>query len=390
MLERFKRWLRQEDDVSKVIMLTDVTSARTDDLCGRAYWYSTLEGGRGIVPKSEVIAQRVLQETFTDLRTLTTLSEADLSADNMEVAVNEILGMLSPEDKRDRASMELLYRRLGWLVAFALYQEPYLRRAYETIPIAPEILLSHDSLRVKVETGRVLRYRNCKEVVYRSYIPTSFISARWRGQWQKSAQPHIEMKAVEEAIGKKVDAMQVMGLAKGFYSRPGNMGLSHPYVLGHYHAATKEWSHNYMIGKGDGWVERPIWEYEEGLVNWVLKCGREVADAQFPLTTRITYKQEVLDAWLAHRVHRERAILGMTADCHANLHLRNVHFPQNTLSCTPLFGEPCPYDWLCWTMKPGANPFGAGFVPNPLSLSTGVIPADDDMPEEYLEGEVIA
>lgn len=369
--------------MSKAILMTDLTAAATDDLCGRRFWYARLEGGRGIQSKGDVIASHILNESLTDLRTVAAMADTDLSADNMEAAVQELLSGLSEEDKKDRAAMELLYRRLGWLVAYALFEEPYLRRTFETIPIEPEIAFVHDNLFVKMATGRVLQYRIAREVIYRTYVPTSFISGRWRGIWPRTASIHLELKAVEKAIGRKVEAVQVMGLAKGFYSRPGNLGLSHPYVLGYYHAKDNAWTHNYMIGKGEGWRERPVWEYEDGLVNWVMKCGRDVAETQFPLTGHIAFNPSILDGWLAHRVHRERAILGAAADCHGNHFLRNVWFPQNTSACTPMLGDPCPYENLCWgSLREGDSTLASGaFIANTLP------PTDSS---ETIEGAVIA
>jgi hypothetical protein len=50
--------------------------------------------------------------------------------------------------------MELLYRRLGWMNAFALFIEPGIRRLYLTIPMDEEITLDRAPLSVKVRPGQ--------------------------------------------------------------------------------------------------------------------------------------------------------------------------------------------------------------------------------------------
>lgn len=342
--------------MARPIYMTDLTAAFIDDRCGRQYWYRELEGGRGIMRREDVIPDQILSATYSDLHTLQILDEDDLTAPALAIVVGDLVEGLSAADRANEALMRLFYRRLGWIAAWGLYFEGIVRRCYDTIPLPETIMFERDPLKIKITPGRLLRGKGGKQVTYRTFQPTPIVTALWKGTLPYQLRPYIEAMAVQDETGIGIDQIQVVSLATG---RPYEGGLTHPYVTAYHKEGTQEWNHNFLLAKGPEWKTRPVWEYGAGVVAWVLKCGLDVANAQFSYSNSFSPLAKVVDAWVARRLHRERTILGMAGDAHGNHHLRNQHFPMNTTACAPLFEEKCPYTTLCWCHGTVLNPLAS-------------------------------
>jgi hypothetical protein len=170
---------------------------------------------------------------------------------------------------------------------------------------------------------------------------------------------HIGIAAAQEEIEQKVSFGQVMGLMKGYYS---DGRLHHPYVWGYYNHREDKWSHEYQ--RGMDWVPMPVWEYKGGLIEWVKRCGEEVAAGQFPLSPPIFLNHRMLDEWVQRRLRRQRQIRNVKAVCQQDLAKRAIHFERITRSCRPPFGDPCPYLLACHNASVESNPTGTGqYVP---------------------------
>lgn len=365
--------------MAKFIYMSDLAAASVDDLCGRRYWYREMEGGRGIMRKEHVIPEQILAATLHDLHTLQSIPEGDLEVLALNTYIEDMEQTLTSADREDVTLMRLFYRRLGWLAAWAIYHEGITRHVYETVPLPEEITFVRDPLKVKVRVGRLLRARGSKEVVYRTFEPTPVVTQRWKGSIGYSIRPYIEAQAVMDETGIGIDHIQVQGLLTGH--QVGD-SISHPYVTVYRNPDTLEWSHNFLYGKSGEWEEKHLWDYPGGVMAWVLKCGLDVANAQFTLGPPLTPMHKMVEAWVARRLHRERQILGAASDSHTNYHLRNQHFPMNTTACSPLFEEKCPYTNLCWCQGTILNPLANGpYVPRPPLMVTT---------PEVLEGVVVA
>src|SRR4051812_38330105 len=109
----------------KMLFYEDRSAAETDDRCGMRYWWNRLEGGKGIVPKEEPLALLLGRETHLDLAQVAQME--DISPAVIQEAINDILKDITEEDKQFQKKMELVYRRVGWLAAFALFIEPGIR-----------------------------------------------------------------------------------------------------------------------------------------------------------------------------------------------------------------------------------------------------------------------
>jgi hypothetical protein len=156
-------------------------------------------------------------------------------------------------------------------------------------------------------------------------------------------------------LEESVKFAQVMGLIKGD-TRSGR--LSHPYVWGW--KRSSDWSTSYKAG----WDPTPVWEYPGGIVRWVQLCGEEVAASQFPHSYPVMRNDKEIDEWVSRRLHRQRVIRLVEAECQTDLEMRNIHFEKRTRSCRPAFGDACEFLLACKNAAVEANPLGSGeYVP---------------------------
>ena len=351
---------------NRVSFLTDLNEYETDMACGMKLWYTKCEGGYGVVPKESVLANRVLHETHNDLRNVAEME--DLSVAAIQDGVGAVLDGLTEDDKKNVKMMEVLYRRLGWFAAWALFIEPKLREVYDNVPIDPWVYLDRDPLWVTVEPDRVLRNRSTKEVVYWEYIPTTVLTRKWLETWEKQPRPQVGMAAVREHHRMVVNYAQIRALAKGFIDYKGK--LIHPYVYGKFNKNTGEFVKTSYTGTMVGFEEKPIWEYKNGIVQWVLACGEETAHAQFSCGPRIDPEPQILVDWVAQRLNRERTINAHRDICQTNRHLRSINFVKNPGTCNPLYGDECQYKDLCYDKSYGDVSKNDGFVPTIIPMQS--------------------
>lgn len=340
-----------EQTTAKPEYYLDRSGADLDDKCPMAFWLNRYEGGLGLVATDDPIALKIGDVTHQDLAAVAQME--DISAPTIDKIIREILAPLTDDDKKIQKRMELIYRRLGWLAAFALYIEPKIREDYETIHVEDEMVLDRDPLFVAFTPDRLLRKRSTGEIQYREYKTTISASQKWLHSWFFSIQMHISLAGVSEEIKQKVAFAQVMGLMKG--NDQGDR-LSHPYVWAWWNSTSNEWTHDYTRARSAAWVPMPVWEYPFGLVDWVLKCGSEVALAQFPMSPPIFLNERMLQEWVDRKTRRMRTV-GLVEKLAVHDRLtRLTFFERKQLHCRPAFGDPCPYLKACWNAEVEANP----------------------------------
>lgn len=354
------------------IFITDLRSSEMDDACGMRYWLNAFEGGRGMVKKEQVVPDAILEATKGDLRMLASME--DISEGAIQACVDDILSGLSADDKKDFAKMELLYRRLGWFAAFALYVEPELREKWETISIDEQIILDRDPLWVVCTPDRLLRNKASGEIVYREYMPMphSLTNQKWLHAWLYNPRLHVGMAAVNDHLEKHgppstIAYGEVMGMSKGWMSQADGK-LSHPYVRGYYNPENVEWTHSaaqLSTVNGGHWETIPVWDFPGGIIAWVKLCGEGVAKQQFGMSPAVILNEDMVHEWVARRIHRERQI-NITKDIsHINTYLRQINFERRTFQCYLPNGDVCPYLKACWHPEVGKEPFKSGeYVPN--------------------------
>lgn len=357
--------------VMPTVYVTDVQEAEVDDVCPRRTWFSRFEGGNGILSRDTLLSDLMVAETHKDLRFLKGM--ADISPEAVQMQVDNIRAGLTGEDTLEVKKMELLYRRLGWFAAYALYVEPGMRALYEDIPVEFEVPLDHDPFWVMVKPDRVVRNRVNGEVTYLEYVPMppGPNHRKWLEQWTFNARLHLGMAAVEDSVkfqgkGIYVTDGQVMGLNEGYFSSFDGK-LCHPYVWGYYNRTTTQWSAAFKP-EAEGFKMTPVWEFPGGIVGWVQLCGSTTAAHQFPYSPAVELDNRLVDEWVSRRLHRERTIGSMRDVCDKNDHLRKIHFERRTGQCVPIIGPKCPYQAVCWSAK-GSSEVAAKYIEN-------IIPVD--------------
>lgn len=341
--------------MSKVLYLTDRSACETDDDCGQKYWWNRKHGRRGIVSVDESFYLTIGKETHEDLAMVAEMP--DISPEALDKVIAPLLDSLQAEDISRQTSMEALYRRLGWLVAFGLYIEPGIRATYEPVQLEDEIVLDRTPLWVAVTPDRVLRHRETGRLIYREYKTTITAGKKWEDSWPYSVQLHVGLKAIEEELDEQLAYAQIMGLMKGnTYNSDGR--LTHPYVWAWFNEGAGIWSNEYQ--RSTGWAPRPVWEYPGGLVEWVQLCGPGVAAQQFPHSRPIVLNEHIVNDFVASRLHREREIADVTLQCHISETERAKYFRKKMKTCRPAWGDACPYLSACWNATIGQDPLKSG------------------------------
>lgn len=350
--------MRIGSSVSSIIYLEDRSGAETDDVCGMKYWWNRLEGGGGITPKEDALALRIGAEIHNDLLTISKMTEEQLYPANIQLAVDEILAALTDEDKRDRKHMEILYRRLGWFVAFALFIEPRIRERYNTLYSEDELILDRDPLWVPITPDRILEDKLTKQIEYREYKSALRADPKWQHSWLYAIQMHLGIKVVEEELNRKVAFGQVMGLLKGSESYSDHH-LVHPFVWGYMSTKSGKWSSETM--RTAEWIGMPVWEYEAGVVRYIQDVvGKEGSLRIFPMSPPVFLNERMLDNWIDRRRFRQKQIATVKDVCKTDLTARSTFFEMRTRNCRPPFGDPCAYVKCCWNASIGADPLGSG------------------------------
>lgn len=344
------------------VFTTDVTASEMDDNCGMKFWLSKYESGRGIIKQDAVVGHLLDTQIHDDLALVAQLE--DISAPNIQRMIDEIISHLTATDKQEIPKMELLYRRLGWLAAFALYMEPDIRANYENLPIDPALVLDKEPLWVITYPDRLLRSRVEKSlVVYREYVSVAPGQSmeRWMQSWQYNIRLHVGLAAAQQTLQDptmKPSYGQIMGLSTGYRSLM-DTRLVHPYVWGWYCKEKEEWTNN-TSNRAGSWVKMPVWDFPGGVVEWVKMCGRGIGVAQFPMSSPVYLNKEVLEGWTSRRLHREREIQEISKSAHLNKHLRTVYFGQTTNQCYPMSGNVCPFVHACWDREGSKAPLKSG------------------------------
>ena len=332
------------------IILTDRTTGEVDNQCGMKRWWYKEEGGTGIVPMREEEFNEVGREIHEDFARLHRGEPFNLLVGEVATALVDVV---------DQILLERSYRRMGWIAAYGLYHLDREREAGEDLLIEHELILARDPLWIACQPDRVWRRFSDGRVIYRELKSCGRMSRGWVDHWPKAIQLHIGMKALEEEFpfySGLIGQGEVMGLMKGDYKYG---KLWHPYVWA-YWVEPDEWI---PMGQGQGrrgLTPRPVWEYNGGIIEWVKKCGPEIALAQFPFSAPIYLDDRLLEAYVAARTFREREARRFKVKAQTDLECRNRHFKPNFDQCIPVVGLQCPYLDACHNATVNANPLGSG------------------------------
>ena len=109
-----------------------------------------------------------------------------------------------------------------------------------------------------------------------------------------------------------------------------------------------------------GLTPRPVWEYDGGILEWVSKLGKEVADTQFAFSPPIFLNERLLDDLVRARTRREQLISIVRSGCQTNPDLRAIHFEPRFSECSPAIGSPCAYLAACHNETINRDPIRSG------------------------------
>lgn len=350
-------------------LVTNLDEIELDQTCSMRFWWKEREAATGLLRKELVVPDAILQSTHDDLAALAAMK--DIRPVAITAAVDDILNGLSLEQQRNLRHLELLYRRLGWFAAFALYIEPLLRENYETIPLDDLLTYVRDPLWVVVRPGRLLRSRDTNQIIYRAYefMPPGMNHRSWLQKWYFKAKLHLEIQTVNDFLAgeRKVDHGEVQGLPLGYRSMADG-ALSHPYVYGWRNKVTGTWiSSVASVTTPSEWERKGIWEYPAGLVKWVQFVGPSQIDAYFPVSPPTLLNSPILQFWTERVRRRFQTIRNTTPSAHVDPKLRNMLFARNQDECRKDDGSVCPYLECCWNEQIGAMPLrnSVSYIPNP-------------------------
>ena len=362
---------KQAQSGSRVVYLTDVSQVETDDTCRMRYWFRHQEGGKGILNKETVVSQLLDTEIHNDLRSLSRMD--NISPLAIQDLINDVLSHLTLEDKQDTGKMELLYRRLGWFAAFAIYREPTIRATYDTLPSDEAFILDKDPLWVVAYPDRIVKDKQTGEIAYWEYVQMGpgLTQERWKQGWHYNIRLHVGLAAAAANLDKDQtpSVAHAIGIGRGFHSLLDHR-LCHPYVYGYRNPITREWAATIDNRQG-AWEKQPVWDFPEGIVAWVRLCGEHTAKGQFQMSPPVTLNKDILDHWCAHRVHREREITHIKTISAANFHIRAVYFPMAPAQCYPALEPTCPFITACWDPKVSAMPLKSGQFVSALPTDIG-------------------
>jgi hypothetical protein len=310
----------------------------------KRWWYKE-EGGTGMVPVKEAAYYKQGREIHSDLSRL-------LLGESLE-SVLEGLGSIPTQDQ---TLWEPHVRRIGWVVAFALYTLPSILTRYEVVSSENELILERGRLWVANTSDVVLRDKLDGRLVVWDFKTVKILSAGWFASWVTAIQLQILIRAVVEELGEPVKWAQIMGLTKG---RETGGKLRHPYVWA-YSDGEDKWSSDWK----SGWDLRPTFEYPGGVRAWVEQLGEEVARSQFPTSQPVFSNERLLSRLLRRRLVREAEVERVREASQRSVAVRERYFEPRYSQCRPSFGDPCPFLLACHDADIGRDPIGSGvFVP---------------------------
>jgi hypothetical protein len=326
-------------------LLTDRTTIETDQKCGMARWWYKEEAASGIVPAEEAAY-------YKDGRDSHAAAELLVTGERVEDVLRSF-----PLSGDNQLTLESQTRLQGWIAGLGRFIFPLLLEGAEILMVEKELCLQRDPLWIACKPDLVIRNKQGQIIVI-DYKSTGRVSKGWVDYWPLAVQHHINLKAVEEELGEKPAYGQVIGLYKGEwkYGR-----LNHPYVWAYGDASRPdEWATDYPEAKKRGLTNRPLWEYNAGILHWVERLGFEEARGVFPFSAPIFLNERLLEDLITARTRREEEVARVKPVVLADRRLIPAYFEPRYSQCRPVIGAPCAYLAACHNASVNADPLGSG------------------------------
>lgn len=333
---------------AKAIILFDRSRAATDWTCERKRYLNYELDGRGIVPAREALELRMGTIMHH------ALAEVAQGRDPLVLAMDAQKAVMDYHAEADADyRIEQGYLFAGLILGFAKHVWPRLYTRYPKIlAVEQEMTYTYQGITFMAKPDLVALTPE-GEVVYIEYKTTSTKKEEWVNSWGTAIQLHATSRAIEENLGVKVNHIVVQGLYKGYESY-GKQGS--PFCYSYHKEAIPPFQKEvFAYEYKSGYRRYPVWQMEGGLEAWIAKMPEQVLADQFPCTPPIFVKDDMVEAFFAQRVVREREIdLATTLldmpelDEDSRKDILNTSFPQNFSECVPSFGKACPYRRICF------------------------------------------
>lgn len=320
-------------------LLIDRSTIEIDWECQRKRWWYREFREKGIVPVREAKYFREGRDIHEGLAKIL-----------MDVPLGEVLEGYGPTPT-DVLEREPFLRKVGWTVAFAKWVFPRILDEFLILKTEWEVVLERDPLWIVCTPDALLRRRTDGALVNLDFKSVGIMGREWMNYWPYAVQMQINMKAIEEEVGEKVEYSQIIGLMKGKEDRG---KLRHPYVWAY--TDGNKWSHEWKKDWGMDTVD----QYPGGIEAWVELLGEEEGMAQFPFSARVFPNDRLLEGLIRQRTIREQLLDLMRPMTQSEEAVRDIYYPQSFSKCRPSFGSECPYLAACHNADINTDPIGSG------------------------------
>jgi hypothetical protein len=249
----------------------------------------------------------------------------------------------------------------GMLRGFYRYAWPLLLEQYPVIvSVEQEMEYRHGNCLFMSRPDLVMENR-AGDLVYVEFKTTSSKRDQWLTSWDTAVQLHSTSKAIEQTLGRSVEAVIVQGLYKGYSDQKGKQNSPFCYAYqrgGNPPFYAGEVSYEYK----PGFRKAPTWELPNGVKGWVNGMPDVVLADQFPHTAPIFINERLVEAFFTQRELREKeiALAHQMLPIMGSEALLNLSFPQNFSACANAYGKPCEFQHLCFAGI--EDPLEHGFV----------------------------
>lgn len=316
------------------LLLTDRTTIETDWTCPRKRWWYKEFDGTGIVPVKEAGYFKLGRDIHANVARL-------LEGDSLEAV------LVDPQDDWV----------VGMSAAFSLFILPKLREKYTFPPlmIEKELVLDRTPLWIACTGDFALRRKSDGVVEGFDFKSASYVGPNWTAHWPYAVQMHINLAAMNEELGEKVEKMTIIGLQKGQIRSGWDC---HPYV-----SAWSDGDAGWTADWNRNWTRRPTREFPGGIVEWVRAQGEEVAINQFPFSAPIFLNERLLKGLIRQITAREKQVELVRPICQTDDEAKDLFFGQHFMRCRPEYGQAdssCPYLSACHNATVNADPLASG------------------------------
>jgi len=328
-------------------ILFDRSRTVTDWRCPRARYWGYEYDGKGIVKGTTNLALHtgiVVHDCLAAIATQHPDVDIDTIAQTAALAMKKsLLEASEGEVGADEFANEQAALTEGMIRGFYLHVWPLLLAQYPIIRhIEKEVTYKYEGLTFMSKPDLILETES-GEQVYIEYKTTSSKKEEWINSWDTAVQLHSAVKACEQTLGHAPEAVQIVGLYKGYRSY--NKQNS-PFCYAYMKKGNPPFTEDVIQYEWKAGLKRyPTWELEGGVKNWVEGMPESVLAGLFPMTPPIFINNDLVEAFFKQRAIREKEIAVYEPE--NKLFTLDRVFPQKWDSCSPGWGHGCEFKKLC-------------------------------------------